>query len=430
MARVGWRTSRWPGSRPRAGDGPRRRVGQDRRLAPSGGPTGEGVVDGGGGRRLGRPAPPAQLVDGDVAPAAGRSGGGGWCDERRALPGQIVMVEDRRPAGQDLGRHLRRAARVERERAAGSPPPPGRPRSRASVELAPGRPGARLRWPGRGVVGRPGRHRPPCRWRIPSEAERPLPLGRLDRHAVGAAEAEGEEGGRRDGVTVAVAVRCGPTGPRADRAGAAGSRAGRCPMPAAPPLPPRAVRLRTPDDLLVDPDGAGPHADHQPARASQRHDLGGHRRLAPGGWPGPRTDPAVRVVVLAGAGDQAFCAGADLSGMVPQDPGGVTGRVRSTHHLARGWLAELFEELWHLGKPTIARVQGWAMAGGFGLALACDMVIASEQRPVRGPGAERGTVALHGDRSPCCAPCPQEGAGADADQPGGGGRARPSASAS
>ena len=47
--------------------------------------------------------------------------------------------------------------------------------------------------------------------------------------------------------------------------------------------------------------------------------------------------------------------------------------------MARGWLAELFEELWHLGKPTIARVQGWAMAGGFGLALACDMVIASEQ---------------------------------------------------
>ena len=34
--------------------------------------------------------------------------------------------------------------------------------------------------------------------------------------------------------------------------------------------------------------------------------------------------------------------------------------------------------MWYLGKPTVARVQGWAMAGGFGLALACDMVIASE----------------------------------------------------
>jgi enoyl-CoA hydratase/carnithine racemase len=91
-----------------------------------------------------------------------------------------------------------------------------------------------------------------------------------------------------------------------------------------------------------------------------------------------KRDPAVRVVVLAGAGDKAFCAGADLTGMVPHDPGGSTDEY-ADHHRARGWLAELFEELWHLGKPTIARVQGWAMAGGFGLALACDMVVASDR---------------------------------------------------
>jgi enoyl-CoA hydratase/carnithine racemase len=91
-----------------------------------------------------------------------------------------------------------------------------------------------------------------------------------------------------------------------------------------------------------------------------------------------KADPLVRVVVLAGAGDQAFCAGADLSGMVPGEAGGE-GDEFASHHVARGWLAELFEELWHLGKPTIARVQGWAMAGGFGLALACDMVIASDR---------------------------------------------------
>ena len=90
-----------------------------------------------------------------------------------------------------------------------------------------------------------------------------------------------------------------------------------------------------------------------------------------------KVDPDVRVVVLTGAGDQAFCAGADLSGMVPADPGGTSDEYLD-HHLARGWLAQLFEEMWALGKPTIARVQGWAMAGGFGLALACDMVIASE----------------------------------------------------
>ena len=96
-----------------------------------------------------------------------------------------------------------------------------------------------------------------------------------------------------------------------------------------------------------------------------------------------KDDPAVRVVVLTGAGDKAFCAGADLTGMVPRERGGTTDEY-ADHHTARGWLAELFDELWHLGKPTIARVQGWAMAGGFGLALACDLVIASE-RPGSGP---------------------------------------------
>jgi enoyl-CoA hydratase/carnithine racemase len=94
-----------------------------------------------------------------------------------------------------------------------------------------------------------------------------------------------------------------------------------------------------------------------------------------------RDDPGVRVVVLTGAGEEAFCAGADLSGMVPRPGGDGHGREDpfADHHRARGWLAELFEEMWGLGKPTIARVQGWAMAGGFGLALACDVVIASDR---------------------------------------------------
>ncbi|HEY1989595.1 MAG TPA: enoyl-CoA hydratase-related protein [Acidimicrobiales bacterium] len=90
-----------------------------------------------------------------------------------------------------------------------------------------------------------------------------------------------------------------------------------------------------------------------------------------------KSDPSVRVVVLAGSGDQAFCAGADLSGMAPSDAGGGTDAFFD-QHAARGWLVDLFEEMWQLGKPTIARVQGWALAGGFGLALACDLVVASE----------------------------------------------------
>lgn len=136
------------------------------------------------------------------------------------------------------------------------------------------------------------------------------------------------------------------------------------------------TRTETSDDLLAVRDG--PILTLTINRPERRNAMtwdviaGLRRELAEA-----KVDPAVRVVVLAGAGDQAFCAGADLAGMVPGDSGRASDEYLD-HHLARGWLAQLFEEMWQLGKPTIARVQGWAMAGGFGLALACDMVIASD----------------------------------------------------
>jgi enoyl-CoA hydratase/carnithine racemase len=83
-----------------------------------------------------------------------------------------------------------------------------------------------------------------------------------------------------------------------------------------------------------------------------------------------RADPEVRVVVLTGAGDRAFCAGADLGGMQGDGPAAL--------HDARGELAALFEDLWSLGKPTVARVRGFCLAGGFGLALSCDLVVAAD----------------------------------------------------
>ncbi len=82
-------------------------------------------------------------------------------------------------------------------------------------------------------------------------------------------------------------------------------------------------------------------------------------------------DDDVRVVVLTGAGTEAFSAGADLTD--PLMEAGVADR-----HDARGELARLFEDLWTLGKPTIARVRGYALAGGFGLCLACDLVVAAD----------------------------------------------------
>jgi enoyl-CoA hydratase/carnithine racemase len=84
-----------------------------------------------------------------------------------------------------------------------------------------------------------------------------------------------------------------------------------------------------------------------------------------------RADDAVRVVVLTGAGDKAFCAGADLTG-IAENAGAAAA------HEGRGHLANLFRDMWSLGKPIIARVRGYALAGGFGLACACDMVVASD----------------------------------------------------
>jgi enoyl-CoA hydratase/carnithine racemase len=81
-------------------------------------------------------------------------------------------------------------------------------------------------------------------------------------------------------------------------------------------------------------------------------------------------DSAVRVVVLTGVGDRAFSAGADLTGM-------GSGESVVSAHDARGLLAEVFRRLWRLGKPSVARVRGYALAGGFGLAMACDFVIAA-----------------------------------------------------
>ena len=84
-----------------------------------------------------------------------------------------------------------------------------------------------------------------------------------------------------------------------------------------------------------------------------------------------KADAAVRVVVLTGAGDRAFCAGADLTTM-------AAGASFLDLHEGRGGLADLFLDMYALGKPTIARVRGFALAGGFGLALACDFVIAAD----------------------------------------------------
>src|SRR5919197_6051519 len=78
------------------------------------------------------------------------------------------------------------------------------------------------------------------------------------------------------------------------------------------------------------------------------------------------SDDDARVMVLTGAGELAFCAGADLKaietlGSRLEDPRGPLGFTRVT-----------------ASKPTIAAVSGWCLAGGLELALWCDLRIAAE----------------------------------------------------
>jgi enoyl-CoA hydratase/carnithine racemase len=79
-------------------------------------------------------------------------------------------------------------------------------------------------------------------------------------------------------------------------------------------------------------------------------------------------DPAVRAVVLTGAGTRAFCAGADLQ----SGPS-----VRVDYSLAHQGLADLLREARRCTVPLIARVNGACMAGGMGLLAMCDLAVAS-----------------------------------------------------
>jgi enoyl-CoA hydratase/carnithine racemase len=83
------------------------------------------------------------------------------------------------------------------------------------------------------------------------------------------------------------------------------------------------------------------------------------------------TDPDVRVVVLRGAGERAFCAGADLGEMLSHES------IEASRRHFDG-LARVMRLMHRIGPPVIARVPGYALAGGFGLAVACDFTIASE----------------------------------------------------
>lgn len=97
-------------------------------------------------------------------------------------------------------------------------------------------------------------------------------------------------------------------------------------------------------------------------------------------------EAAARVVVITGAGRKAFCAGGDLGGM--QGDGFLSG-----HEGRRGY-GTLLLRLQACGKPTIARLNGHAMAGGVGLVLASDFAIADCEAQLGLPEIDRGLFPM------------------------------------
>jgi enoyl-CoA hydratase/carnithine racemase len=94
-----------------------------------------------------------------------------------------------------------------------------------------------------------------------------------------------------------------------------------------------------------------------------------------------RDSEDVRAVVLTGAGDRVFCAGADLGGFAAEAP-------LVAKHFASDLFLEFFRLMPRLGKPSLCAVNGHVLAGGMGLALSCDLVIARE-------GATFGTPEIN-----------------------------------
>ena len=94
-----------------------------------------------------------------------------------------------------------------------------------------------------------------------------------------------------------------------------------------------------------------------------------------------RDDDAIRAVVLTGAGERVFCAGADLGGFAAEAP-------LVEKHFSSDLFLRFFRLMPRLGKPSLCAANGHVLAGGMGLALSCDLVIVRE-------GATFGTPEIN-----------------------------------
>ncbi|MEZ4602912.1 MAG: enoyl-CoA hydratase-related protein [Desulfobacterales bacterium] len=98
------------------------------------------------------------------------------------------------------------------------------------------------------------------------------------------------------------------------------------------------------------------------------------------------TDAAVRVICVTGAGKKAFCSGADLGGAMSADGSGRNQAFQK--------YADLLKRLAGFPKPTVARVNGYCLAGGTGFMLACDIVLATDDAKFGTPEVNVGLFPM------------------------------------
>jgi enoyl-CoA hydratase len=101
-----------------------------------------------------------------------------------------------------------------------------------------------------------------------------------------------------------------------------------------------------------------------------------------------RADDDIRVLILTGAGEKAFVAGADINELSQQTP--VNGREFTLYG------QEIFHRLETLGKPVIAAINGFALGGGCELALACTLRVAGRNAKLGQPEVKLGIVPGYG----------------------------------
>jgi dehydration protein DpgD len=117
-------------------------------------------------------------------------------------------------------------------------------------------------------------------------------------------------------------------------------------------------------------------------------DLRMHEELA-FAWDDFEADEDMRVAVLTGAGDRSFSVGQDLCERARLNQRGAPPPTFGSRGQP-GW--PRLTERFHLSKPVVARVNGYALGGGFELALACDIIVASGQAVFALPEVQLGLV--------------------------------------